>query len=297
LSPYSVFANSPISLIDPNGADTINLTTTTTRKKIAGVKNNLDGVQSLKIPEQITRTETIGIVHADGPDVFRITSVDVDIDENGKVSGTTSTTTLDLDDYQTFGRTGGHNMEGYLDDRYALASHAPTWLLKYYANKSHDIGVRSAIAAQSDMPFAQNLDNILTIAYTISGITDALDVMLTRDAFTNYINLASKERTIHILAGDATGGGHSWFSSLKGFTNGLTGAKSMFPINWSGEKIMHAISDVVVNNPWEQVTGKVGAQFTKSGAPVRFAVQGFYEGVEIKVITTANDIITAYPLK
>jgi RHS repeat-associated protein len=44
-----------------------------------------------------------------------------------------------------------------------------------------------------------------------------------------YVNLASQSRTIHILAGDATGGGHAWFGSMKSFFNGLTGQKTMFP--------------------------------------------------------------------
>jgi len=47
------------------------------------------------------------------------------------------------------------------------------------------------------------------------------------------------------LAGDATGGGHTWFGSLQSFWNGLSGSKSMFPAMWSNEKIMHAISYVV----------------------------------------------------
>jgi RHS repeat-associated protein len=112
-----------------------------------------------------------------------------------------------------------------------------------------------------------------------------------------FINLASPARTRHIIAGDATGGGHAWFGSLKSFSNGLLRRKSMFPLHWSNKKIMHAISDVAVNNPWIQQTGKAGAAFTKSGAPVRYTVIGYYEGVKIKVVTTATDIITAFKIK
>jgi hypothetical protein len=111
------------------------------------------------------------------------------------------------------------------------------------------------------------------------------------------INLANAQRTTHILAGDATGGGHAWFGSLKSFTNGLSGKKSMFPSNWSNAKIMNAISEVAVNNTWMQQTGKAGSLLTKSGQPVRFVIEGTYQGTKIRVVSTNNEIITAFPIK
>lgn len=60
---------------------------------------------------------------------------------------------------------------------------------------------------------------------------------------------------------------------------------------------MHAVSDVAVNNPWVQQTGKAGAMFTKSGQPVRYMIEGSYEGIRMRVITTSTDIITAFPIK
>lgn len=113
----------------------------------------------------------------------------------------------------------------------------------------------------------------------------------------NYINLASSGRTAHIITGDATGGGHAWFGSLKSFTNGLKGIKSMFPASWNNAKIMHAVSDVAVNNQWIQQTGRIGSMFTRSGQPVRFVVEGTYQGTRIRVITTHTDIITAFTIK
>jgi hypothetical protein len=113
----------------------------------------------------------------------------------------------------------------------------------------------------------------------------------------NYVNLASKSRTAHIIAGDATGGGHAWFGSAKSFINGLKGSKSMFPANWSHSKIMHSISEVVTSNTWVQQTGKLGAKFTRSGRPVRFVTEGYYDGLKIRVINTHNEIITAFPIK
>ena len=112
-----------------------------------------------------------------------------------------------------------------------------------------------------------------------------------------YVNLASSSRTSHILAGDGTGGGHHWFGSLKSFWNGITGAKSMFPVSWSKAKTMNAISEVVTSNTWVQQTGKLGAKFTKNGDPVRFKVEGIYQGVKMRVIATSNQIITAFPIK
>ena len=63
----------------------------------------------------------------------------------------------------------------------------------------------------------------------------------------------------------------------------------MFPITWSKSKIMHAVSDVVVNNQWIQQTGPIGARFTHAGDPVRFVIYGTYEGIH-------TDLITAFPV-
>ena len=113
----------------------------------------------------------------------------------------------------------------------------------------------------------------------------------------NYVNLASRSRTAHIIAGDATGGGHAWFGSTKSFMNGLTGKKSMFPATWSNSKIMNGVSEVVTSNPWVQQTGRAGAMFTRSGQPVRFVTEGFYNGTKIRVINTYSEIITAFPIR
>lgn len=112
-----------------------------------------------------------------------------------------------------------------------------------------------------------------------------------------FVNLASESRTVHILAGDATGGGHAWWGSWNSFWNGLTGAKSMFPVSWSNKRIMNAISEVATSNPWIQQTGKIGATHTRSGQLVRYQVEGTIDGVKMKVITTVEEIITAFPIK
>lgn len=105
-----------------------------------------------------------------------------------------------------------------------------------------------------------------------------------------YVNLASEERTRHILHGDQTGGGHLW--------PGKPG-HSPFPKDWTPEKIMHELSDVATDPhaKWTQQTGKPGAKFTKGGAPVRWKVQGTRDGVDMVVIVepAGEGIITGFP--
>jgi Bacterial EndoU nuclease len=112
-----------------------------------------------------------------------------------------------------------------------------------------------------------------------------------------FVSLVDSKAAGHILAGDATGGGYGWTSSLKSFSNGLLGKKSMFPLLWSEQKILHAASDVVSNNPWVQQTGRAGSLVTRNGQPVKFVVEGYYDGIKIKVVATPDRIITAYPIK
>ncbi|GLZ86015.1 hypothetical protein Pres01_20660 [Metapseudomonas resinovorans] len=106
----------------------------------------------------------------------------------------------------------------------------------------------------------------------------------------SLINLASTQRTQHILLGDATGGGHLW--------PGAPG-KTAFPASWNGDKVMHNVSDLATDPKasWTQLTGKPGAQFTTKGKPVRWAVEGVRDGVSIRVIVEPHGegVITAYP--
>jgi RHS repeat-associated protein len=108
----------------------------------------------------------------------------------------------------------------------------------------------------------------------------------------NAVNLASPQRTKHILYGDGTGGGHKF-----GFTR-LFNGKSKFPATWNKERIMNAVSEVATNpaNRWVQQTGKPGALFTKAGDPVKFKVEGVFDGVNMRVIIQGDDIITAFPI-
>jgi hypothetical protein len=171
---------------------------------------------------------------------------------------------------------------------------------QYYQNLDNSLvekGSQEYAFLVGMMTFAPGPKGGKGVSKSLGVVEGGLDDVVEESAKGGYINLASSGRTAHIIAGDATGGGHAWFGSLKSFANGLTGSKSMFPATWSNSKIMHAVSDVAVNNQWIQQTGKAGAMFTKSGQPVRFVVEGTYQGRKIRVITTHTDIITAFPIK
>ncbi|MFF1531064.1 RNA 2'-phosphotransferase [Cellulomonas sp. NPDC058312] len=75
---------------------------------------------------------------------------------------------------------------------------------------------------------------------------------------------------------------------------------TLFPRSWSPQQIMHNVSDVATDPglQWIQQTGKVGAEFTKNGAPVRYLVDGVRQGVPIRVIIEpgGEGIITGFPL-
>ncbi len=77
--------------------------------------------------------------------------------------------------------------------------------------------------------------------------------------------------------------------------------KSVFPKDWSGDKIMHQVSDIASDPSisWNQITGKAGAEFTKKGKPVRYEAKGVRDVVKVKLIIEpgGEGIITAYPIQ
>jgi hypothetical protein len=179
-SPYATFANNPIGNIDPNGADTINFTRNTTRQKFSSSSaarngGNTGAAVNRTPPDKITTTGSIDIVAAKGLDVFRLIDNTTIVDEDGNSTTTSTTTTLDIRGERSDYRNGGHNVKGFVDDRYALASIAPTSLLNSYAakNKGFDSptewGLGAAKAYQSDVPFCAALQKITNYAYVITG--------------------------------------------------------------------------------------------------------------------------------
>ena len=101
----------------------------------------------------------------------------------------------------------------------------------------------------------------------------------------DLVNLASDARTTYILDGHMPPG---------------EPGNSLFPSDWSAGQIMHNASDLATDPAlqWQQITGRAGAEFTRAGDPVRYAVEGIRDGVKIRVILEpgGEGIITAYPV-
>ena len=104
------------------------------------------------------------------------------------------------------------------------------------------------------------------------------------EADSGLVNLASESRTSHILGGHMPPG---------------EAGNTLFPKTWSPGQIMHNVSDIATDPSlsWIQQTGKLGAEFTKNGAPVRFVVDGVRDGVPMRVILEpgGEGIITGFP--
>ena len=133
----------------------------------------------------------------------------------------------------------------------------------------------------------------LQIAHGLVRGAWQLGKCLQQSAPKGAVNLASPGRSRHILFGDATGGGHKF-----GFGR-LFNGKTKFPWRWKKDKIMNAVSEVATNpsSRWVQQTGRPGALLTRAGDPVKWKVEGIFEGVRFRVIVQGNDIITAFPIK
>jgi RHS repeat-associated protein len=108
------------------------------------------------------------------------------------------------------------------------------------------------------------------------------------------INLASAERTEHILVGEqradgSWSGGHMWPGNP---------GKTVFPESWTADDIMEHISDMATdpNARWEG-GGPGGSFYTRRGDPARFRVFGERDGVCIRAVVelAGEGIITGFP--
>jgi RHS repeat-associated protein len=117
--------------------------------------------------------------------------------------------------------------------------------------------------------------NDLLLGGGIGGVGGRLGAGRRLAAGDDYVNLASPQRTQHILYGDATGGGH--------LHPGLPG-KTPFPESWSPGRIMHEASDIATD-----------PSLPVEHQGVRDVIHGTRDGVDIKVVTDGSDIITAHP--
>jgi filamentous hemagglutinin len=94
------------------------------------------------------------------------------------------------------------------------------------------------------------------------------------------VNLASPDRTNHILNGDATGGGHLWPGGP---------GKSAFPADWSASQIMNTVSDIATDPTIPETVQSNG----------RIVKEGTSNGVNIRVVieppSKGGGIVTAFP--
>jgi hypothetical protein len=99
----------------------------------------------------------------------------------------------------------------------------------------------------------------------------------------HYVNLASPERTTHILDGKVLPNNH--FSGGHRSGTGFPG-KTEFPGSWTDAKVMHEISDVATDP----------RSISRPGAgPNDVFVNGSRDGVDIEVLLRRGNIWTGYP--
>ncbi|PPI54051.1 EndoU domain-containing protein, partial [Rathayibacter toxicus] len=154
-------------------------------------------------------------------------------------------------------------------------------------------GAAGAALAHGAGAALNNIKSVLSTKTTHTATTALEDIHPTPQ----YVNLASTERTEHILDGELTDKG-TWSGGHR--APGKPG-KTPFPEDWSDEKIMHYISDIATD-PTLALKPKnktdIG-NFTKEGLPARFIVEGERESVKIRVVIelAGEGIITAHPIK
>jgi Bacterial EndoU nuclease/Pretoxin HINT domain len=104
------------------------------------------------------------------------------------------------------------------------------------------------------------------------------------------VDLLHPDDIKHILFGDGPGsGGHLW--------PGQPG-KTPFPQNWSGDQILHNVSDIITDptTKWFAQTGK-GGTLTSSGNPARWIAWEVRDGVQVRVVyePATSRVPTSFP--
>ncbi len=105
-----------------------------------------------------------------------------------------------------------------------------------------------------------------------------------------YVDILSHEAKQHILYGDKPGsGGHMW--------PGQAG-KTVFPQNWSADKIVHEVGDIATSpsTKWYAQTG-TGGVYTSKGDPAKWVAYEVRDGVRMRVVyqPATGKVITAFP--
>jgi len=76
--------------------------------------------------------------------------------------------------------------------------------------------------------------------------------------------------------------------------------KTYFPKNWSPDKIVHEVGDIVTSPDTKRYVQKGNGEiYTKKGDPARWVAYEVRDGVRIKVVyePATGRVVTAYPDK
>ncbi|HEU5001761.1 MAG TPA: DUF6531 domain-containing protein [Actinomycetota bacterium] len=164
------------------------------------------------------------------------------------------------------------------------ASVATQTAVRMGANAAGNVATRAVSGAPislKSLALGLGLDAVGGVAGEVQGATS---VNLAVGDESEYVNLASKAQTEHIIKGHMPPG---------------EPGNTLFPNEWSSGQILHNTSDIATDPSlsWQQETGRPGAESTRSGTPVRFSVEGVRDGVKMRVIVEprGEGIITSYP--
>jgi len=105
-----------------------------------------------------------------------------------------------------------------------------------------------------------------------------------------FVDVISPESRTHILDGDGPGsGGHLW--------PGQEG-KTPFPESWSGDKVIHEVSDIATSptTTWFAQTGS-GGIYTKSGKAAKWVAWEVRDGTRVRVVfePATGRVVTGFP--
>ncbi|WP_235604516.1 RHS repeat-associated core domain-containing protein [Flavobacterium covae] len=212
-SPYAFSENRVIDMIELEGLETAN---TKDKEKAYSYDNDGNQIDKKTGEQYINQLEEVTVKA-----VRKSKLVTSEVISGEKVYKHSEETTTK----HWFGLFEDHGNQGY-DIKYHVTFN--TYKDKS-GNESYSLGYKVTDVIPTWHSSASNFE-VVKLGITTLAATKVLNFAFTRG--NPFINLASSGRTAHIIAGDATGGGHAWFGSFKSFMNGLKGAKSMFPAAW-----------------------------------------------------------------
>jgi len=110
-----------------------------------------------------------------------------------------------------------------------------------------------------------------------------------------YVSLLDDVVENHVLKGDRWGsGGHYWLGNIRTFLHGITGKKSMFPITWSRQRILHEVSDVATSSSVMRLQNP-RAVLNRGAIPEHFGSR-VVDGVNVAASVRDGRIVSGYPL-